>query len=77
MATLYIISAILGLSAVVLTTSGTEKAMLFLMALCLAGGVAAKLYLGHGSSKDTHSQPHKTQIAGNDNFFGEEDHSDK
>ncbi|MCF2596102.1 MraY family glycosyltransferase [Pseudoflavonifractor phocaeensis] len=76
-ATLYIISAILGLSAVVLTTSGTEKAMLFLMALCLAGGVAAKLYLGHGGGKDTHSQPHKTQIAGNDNFFGEEDHSDK
>ena len=76
-ATLYIISAILGLSAVVLTTSGTEKAMLFLMALCLAGGVAAKLYLGHGGSKDAHSQPHKTQIAGNDNFFGEEDHSDK
>ena len=67
----------LGLSAVVLTTSGTEKAMLFLMALCLAGGVAAKLYLGHGGSKDAHSQPHKTQIAGNDNFFGEEDHSDK
>ena len=76
-ATLYIISAILGLSAVVLTTSGTEKAMLFLMALCLAGGVAAKLYLGHGGGKDAHSQPHKTQIAGNDNFFGEEDHSDK
>ena len=80
-ATLYLISAILGLSAVVLTTSGTEKAMLFLMALCLAGGVAAKIYLGHNAGKEDHpDEPHKshpTQIAGNDNFFGEEDRSDK
>ena len=80
-ATLYLISAILGLSAVVLTTSGTEKAMLFLMALCLAGGVAAKIYLGHNVSKedrpDESHVPHPTQIAGNDNFFGEEDRSDK
>ena len=81
-ATLYLISAILGLSAVVLTTSGTEKAMLFLMALCLAGAVAAKLYLSHNngngsSGKEAPKEPSKTQIAGNDNFFGEEDRSDK
>jgi UDP-GlcNAc:undecaprenyl-phosphate GlcNAc-1-phosphate transferase len=44
-AVLYVISAILGLSAVVLTTNGIVKAMLFLMALCLAGAMAGKLYL--------------------------------
>ena len=36
-AILYVISAILGLSAVVLTTSGALKAMVLLCALCLAG----------------------------------------
>ena len=36
-AVLYVISAILGLSAVVLTTSGAVKAMLLLLALCVAG----------------------------------------
>jgi len=79
-ATLYVISAILGLSAVVLTTSGTEKAILFLMALCVTGSCAAKLFLGHsngaGKPAGPKSAPH-TQIAGNDNFFGEEDMSEK
>ena len=46
-AVLYVISAILGLSAVVLTTSGIVKAMLFLLALCVAGGIAGMIYLGH------------------------------
>ena len=84
-ATLYVISAILGLSAVVLTTIGVVKAMFFLAALFAAGGVAAMLFLnhndpGHGdkSGGRNSSQPHKgTQIAGNDNFFGEEDKSEK
>ena len=81
-AVLYLISAILGLSAVVLTTSGVLKAMLFLLALCIAGGMAAKLYLdrngGHpGNDGQKAEQPHHTQIAGNDNFFGEEDISEK
>lgn len=40
-ATLYVISAILGLSAVVLTTSGEQKAMLFFAALCIVAVVAA------------------------------------
>ena len=44
-AVLYIISAILGLSAVVLTTIGVIRAMLFLLALCAAGTVSGKLYL--------------------------------
>ena len=38
-ATLYVISAILGLSAVVLTTSGEQKAMLFFAALCIVAVV--------------------------------------
>ena len=46
-AVLYVISAILGMSAVVLTTNGIVKAMLFLMALCLAGAMAGMLYLNH------------------------------
>ncbi len=44
-AVLYVISAILSLSAVVLTTIGVVRAILFLMALCAAGAVAAKVYL--------------------------------
>ena len=78
-AVLYVISAILGLSAVVLTTNGTVKAMLFLMSMCLAGAVAAKLYLGHSSRSkmEEMEEAPKTQIAGNNNFFGEEDISDK
>jgi UDP-GlcNAc:undecaprenyl-phosphate GlcNAc-1-phosphate transferase len=43
-ATLYIISAILGLSAVVLTTSGPLKAMLLLLALCAAGAISARIF---------------------------------
>ena len=42
-ATLYVISAILGLSAVVLTTSGEQKAMLMFAALCIVGVVAARV----------------------------------
>ena len=46
-AILYVISAILGLSAVVLTTSGALKAMMLLCALCLAWGIAAKISISH------------------------------
>ena len=42
-ATLYVISAILGLSAVVLTTGGEQKAMLFFAALCIVAVVAARV----------------------------------
>ena len=80
-AVLYVISAILGLSAVVLTTNGTVRAMLFLIALCVAAGVAAKLFLNthnnHSVPSGDRPAPSRTQIAGNDNFFGEEDRSDK
>ena len=44
---LYVISAILGLSAVVLTTSGALKAMVLLCALCLAGLFAYRVSIGH------------------------------
>ncbi len=46
-AVLYIISAILGLSAVVLTTSGPVKAMLLLMALCFAGAIAGRIFMSN------------------------------
>ena len=42
-ATLYVISAILGMSAVVLTTSGELKAMLFFVALCVVAIIAARV----------------------------------
>ena len=44
---LYVISAILGLSAVILTTSGALKAMIFLLAMCAAGVVAGKIFLSN------------------------------
>lgn len=50
-AVLYIISAILGLSAVVLTTSGPFKALLLLLALCAAGGVSARIFLWNNEKK--------------------------
>lgn len=43
-AVLYVITAILGLSAVVLTTSGAVKAMLLLFAFCVAGAVALSVF---------------------------------
>ena len=84
-AVLYIISAILGLSAVVLTTIGVVRAMLFLMALCVAGGIAGKLYLDHnnGSAPPPPSggsrvaKPRKSRPTESGNYFGEEDQSDK
>ena len=49
-AILYIISAILGLSAVVLATTGALRAMLVFLALCVAGGIAMSLYF-HNNEK--------------------------
>lgn len=42
-ATMYVISAILGLSAVVLTTTTELKAMVFFVSLCIVAGVAARV----------------------------------
>ena len=49
-AILYVISAMLGLSAVVLTTSGALKAMVLLCALCLAGLISGKILLSHNEN---------------------------
>lgn len=54
-AVLYVISAILGLSAVVLTTSGELKAMVLLIALFIAAAIASRIYLFNhlGETADT------------------------
>ena len=54
---LYIISAILGLSAVVLTTSGAVRAMVFLLAMTAAAVVAGKIFLSNNveNKKRDHS----------------------
>lgn len=49
-AVLYVVSAILGLSAVVLATSGALKAIVTLLALCAAGSIAARIYLHNNDS---------------------------
>ena len=82
-AVLYVISAILGLSAVVLTTNGVEKAMMFLLALGLAGGFSAKLYLDRINGRNQPAPRPKvlnnppSDVAGSDHFFGEEERSEK
>ena len=60
-AVLYIISAILGISAVVLTTAGAVKAMLLLLALCAAGAVSARIFLSNNEKKNGQEQEEKTQ----------------
>lgn len=61
-AILYVVSAILGLSAVVLTISGALKAIVLLCALCLAGLIAGKLFLVHneGQSDAPKQDPSQT-----------------
>ena len=82
-AVLYVISAILGLSAVVLTTNGVEKAMILLLAFGVAGGMAAKLYLDRVNGVNQPPvRPHvlnnpPSDVAGSENFFGEEERSEK
>lgn len=51
-AVLYVITAILGLSAVVLTTSGAVKDMLLLFAFCVAGAVALSIFQGAHRPKE-------------------------
>ena len=82
-AVLYVISAILGLSAVVLTTNGVEKAMILLLAFGVAGGMSAKLYLDRVNGVNQppvrprilNNPP--SDVAGSENFFGEEERSEK
>jgi UDP-GlcNAc:undecaprenyl-phosphate GlcNAc-1-phosphate transferase len=55
-ATLYVISAILGLSAVVLTTSGELKAMIFFVALCIVAGVSARAVFPKEIKEELHEE---------------------
>ena len=58
-AVLYIISAILGLCAVVLTTSSALKAMLLLLALCAAGALSGKIFLNGTERRRNEGQSEK------------------
>ena len=61
-ATLYVISAILGLSAVVLTTSSELKAMVFFLTLCVVAAVAARVAFPkefHEDHKPEKKEPYK------------------
>lgn len=60
-AVLYVITAILGLSAVVLTTSGAVKAMLLLFALFAAGAVALSVFQSthHPHPRRHREEPHE------------------
>lgn len=58
-AVLYVISAILGVCAVVLTTSGAIKALILLLALCAAALVASLVFLRH----DHHDQTDQSATA--------------
>lgn len=55
-ATLYVISAILGLSAVVLTTGGEQRAMLFFAALCIVAVVAARVVFPREVREELHEE---------------------
>ena len=55
-ATLYVISAMLGLSAVVLTTGGEQKAMLFFAALCIVAAVAARVVFPKEIREELHEE---------------------
>jgi UDP-GlcNAc:undecaprenyl-phosphate GlcNAc-1-phosphate transferase len=64
-ATLYVISAILGLSAVVLTTSGEQKAMLFFAALCIVAVVAARVVFPKEIREEVHQEMEELKEHGN------------
>ena len=56
MATLYVISAILGLSAVVLTTSGEGRAMLLFLLRCIVAVVAARVVFPKEVKEELHEE---------------------
>ena len=55
-ATLYVISGILGLSAVVLTTGGEGKVMLLVVALCIVAVVAARVVFPKEVKEELHEE---------------------
>ena len=72
-ATLYVISAILGLSAVVLTTSGELKAMLFFVALCIVAGVAARVVFPKELKEELHEEMEEIKDHGHHEEAAEKD----
>ena len=76
---LYVISAILGLSAVVLTASTAGRAMIFLAAMAAAGLVAAKLFLHNDpkSGKEEKRPPEAEGPAGRGENSGTENESEQ
>lgn len=60
-AVLYVISAILGLSAVVLATTNALKAMLILFALCAAGAVAGRIFIHNNQKKNGSHEGEETK----------------
>ena len=76
---LYVISAILGLSAVVLTASTAGRAMIFLAAMAAAGLVAAKLFLHNDpkSGKEGKRPPEAEGPAGRGENSGTENESEQ
>ena len=71
-AVLYVISAILGICAVVITTSGEMRAMMLFLALCVVSCVAAKLFLGSNGK-----EPSEPEDDENAPYLGEEGPSEK
>lgn len=59
--TLYVISAILGLSAVILTTSGALKAMVVLIALAVAAFICWRVFIGIGGEKTPDKRENVTE----------------
>ena len=74
-ATLYVISAILGLSAVVLTTGGEQKAMLFFAALCIVALVAARVVFPKEVREELHEELEELKEHGH--HEGAHSHQDK
>lgn len=56
-AVLYVVSAILGLSAVVLATSGAVRAMILLLAFCAAGFIAIKVFVKKPHEPEKTAEP--------------------
>ena len=65
---LYVISAILGLSAVVLTAGGAEKAIIFLLAMGAAAAIAWRVFL----AGPAHDKPEQTEESADEGEDGHE-----
>ncbi|MDO4812648.1 MAG: MraY family glycosyltransferase [Eubacteriales bacterium] len=62
-AALYVVSSILGLSAVVLTASGAVKAMLLMMTLIIVAYIASRVIFPRGAEEQNGSVPEQTNPA--------------